>query len=198
MFEVLLKILHPFVPFITEEIWHLLKERPQGFSIMFERCPSVKPLDHEKLYLFEQVKEIVTFIRNARVDNQIPNKNKLTLFVKPVSYKGDFNPVIIKQGNLEEMIMTSEKPDDAVSLMTAYAEFYIPLGDYHHHEEELAKLQKELEYIRGFLDSVMKKLNNESFAGHAPAKVIELENRKKTDAELKIKALESQIATLKK
>jgi valyl-tRNA synthetase len=196
MFEVLLKILHPFIPFITEEIWHLLKERPQGFSIMYERTPSVKPVDHEKLRLFEQVKEIVTFIRNVRVDNQIPYKNKLTLYVRPVNYHGDFNPVIIKQGNLEEIKMIEGKPEGAANLITSYAEFYIPLGDFHNAEDELVKLRKELEYVQGFLETVLKKLNNEHFISHAPAKVIDLENRKKTDAEQKIRAIEEAIRGL--
>ena len=87
MFEVLLRILHPFIPFITEEIWHLLKERPQGYSIMYEKAPSIKPIDKEKLSLFEQVKEVVAFIRNTRVEKQIPNKEKLTLCIKPVNYQ---------------------------------------------------------------------------------------------------------------
>ena len=109
MFEVLLRILHPFVPFITEEIWHLLKERPQGFSIMYERVPFSKPIDKEKINLFEQVKEIVAFIRNTRVEKQIPKKEKLTLCIKPVDYNEDFDAVIIKLGNLEEIRMIDRK-----------------------------------------------------------------------------------------
>jgi valyl-tRNA synthetase len=198
MFEVLLKVLHPFVPFITEEIWHLLKERPQGFSIMYEKAPSVKPIDKEKVNLFEQVKEIVSFIRNTRAEKQIPNKEKLTLFIKPVKYNGDFDPVIIKLGNLGEIRMTSEKVDGAESFITANAEFYIPVGDLYDHDEEMIKLQEELIYTRGFLESVMQKLSNEKFVNNAPAKVIEIENRKKADAETKIKAIEERIASMKK
>jgi valyl-tRNA synthetase len=198
MFELLLKILHPFVPFITEEIWHLLKERPAGFSIMYEKSPTVKPVDKEKVTLFEQVKEIVTFIRNTRADKQIPTREKLTLCVKTVNYHHDFDAVIIKLGNLEEIKVITEKVEGAVSYITAHAEFYIPVGDLHNHEEELKKLHEELDYTRGFLESVLTKLHNEKFVGHAPAKVIELENRKKADAETKIKALEERIASMKK
>jgi len=197
MFEVLLRILHPFVPFITEEIWHLLKERPQGFSLMYEKAPSVKPFDKEKVRRFEQVKDIVAFIRNTRVEKQIPNKDKLTLCIKRVDYDGDFDPVILKLGNLEEIRIISEKVEGAVSFITSYAEFYIPVGDLHDHEEELKKLHDELEYNRGFLATVMMKLNNEKFVSNAPAQVIELENRKKADAETKIRAIEERIASMK-
>jgi valyl-tRNA synthetase len=198
MFEVLLRILHPFVPFITEEIWHLLKERPKGFSIMYEKAPSVKPIDKDKVNLFEQVKEIVTFIRNTRVEKQITNKEKLTLCIKPVDYNEDFNAVIIKLGNLEEIRMISEKVEGAVSFITAGAEFYIPVGELHDYEGEMKKLRDELEYNRVFLNTVMQKLSNEKFVNNAPAKVIDLENRKKADAETKIKALEERIASMKK
>jgi valyl-tRNA synthetase len=97
---VLLRILHPFVPFITEEIWHLLKERPKGFSIMFERIPLVRPIDKDKVNLFEQAKEIVAFIRNTRVEKQIPNREKLILCIRPVNYQNDFDSVIMKLANL--------------------------------------------------------------------------------------------------
>ena len=198
MFEVLLKVLHPFVPFITEEIYHLLKERPPGYSIMYERAPSVKPIDKEKVNLFEHVKDVVAFIRNTRAEKQIPNKEKLTLCIKPVNYHHDFEPVIMKLGNLEEIRMISEKVEGAIGFITAGAEFYIPLGELHNHEAEMKKLQEELIYNRGFLDSVMQKLNNEKFAKNAPAKVIELENSKKADTETKIRAIEERIASMKK
>jgi valyl-tRNA synthetase len=196
IFELLLKILHPFVPFITEEIWHLLKERPQGYSIMYEKSPSVKPVDREKVNQFEQVKEIVTFIRNTRVEKQISPKEKMMLCIKPNNYHGDFNPVIMKLGNLESIRLVSEKVDGAVSFITANAAFYIPVGDLHDHEDELRKLRDELNYTRGFLESVMQKLSNEKFVKNAPPKVIELENRKKADAETKIRALEERIASM--
>ena len=197
MFEVLLRILHPFLPFITEEIWHLLKERPQGYSIMYERAPSIKPIDKQKISLFEQVKEVVTFIRNTRTANQIPMKEPMPLFIKPNDYNSDFEPVLKKLGNISELKMIHEKAEGAVSYITAQAEYYIPLGDLHNEEEELRKLEEELLYTQGFLESVMKKLNNEKFVGNAPAKVLDLENRKRADAETKIKAIEERLEHLK-
>ena len=197
IFEVLLKILHPFVPFITEEIWQMLKERPSGFSIMYEKHPGIKPFDREKVKLFEQVKEVVAFIRNTRVEKQIPVRQKLTLCIKPVDFSDDFFPVIIKLGNLDEIRMITQKVEGAVSFITANAEFYIPVGELHDHEEEIGRLRDELAYTRGFLESVMRKLNNEKFVKNAPAKVIEVENKKKADAETKIRAIEERIASIK-
>ncbi len=173
------------------------KGRRDSASCM-KQVPTVKPVDKEKITLFEQVKEIVTFIRNTRADKQIPTREKLTLCVKPVNYHHDFDAVIIKLGNLEEIKVITEKVEGAVSYITAHAEFYIPVGDLHNHEEEMKKLHEELDYTRGFLESVLTKLHNEKFVGHAPAKVIELENRKKADAETKIKAMEERIASMKK
>jgi|WetSurMetagenome_2_1015567.scaffolds.fasta_scaffold34097_1 valyl-tRNA synthetase len=198
MFEVLLRVLHPFVPFITEEIWHLLKERPDGLSIMFEKAPSVKPIDKEKIGQFEKVKEVIGFIRNTRLEKQIPLKEKLELCIKPVEYRDDFEPVIIKLGNLSGIRIITEKVEGAVGLITANVEYYIPVGVLHNSEEEIKKLQTELHYAKGFLESVMKKLSNERFVSNAPAKVLELENRKKADTETRIRAIEERMDSLKK
>jgi len=198
IFEVLLRLLHPFIPFITEEIWHLLKERPENSSLMNEHTVSIKPFDNKKIEQFEQVKEMVTFIRNTRAEKQIPAREKLTLFIKPLNYDKAYDSVIVKLGNLEEMKVTTEKIEGAVCYITSYAELYIPVGDLHDHEEELNKLGAELDYARGFLVTVMKKLDNESFVKNAPEKVLEVEKKKKTDTEIKIKALEERIASMKK
>jgi valyl-tRNA synthetase len=196
IFEVLLRIFHPFVPFITEEIWHLLKERPKSLCLMNEKAPSVKPFDKQKIRLFELTKDVVTFIRNTRVAKQIPNKEKLTLCIRRIAYDSTFDPVIIKLCNLHEIRFITDKPSGAVGYITPHAEFYIPVGDLHNHEDELRKLQDELEYTRGFLESVMQKLNNEMFVKNAPPKVIDIENRKKADAETKIKALQERISSM--
>jgi valyl-tRNA synthetase len=164
---------------------------------MFEKCPSIKPVDKEKVAQFELVKEIVAFIRNTRAEKQIPNKEKLTLCIRPITYHADFDPVIIKLGNLDEIRIIAEKIEGAVSFITANTEFYIPVGDLHDQEGELKKLREELDYTKGFLEAVMAKLNNERFVGNAPPKVIELENKKKTDAEIKIRALEERILSMK-
>lgn len=197
MFEVLLKLLHPFIPFITEEIWHLLKERPQGYSIMFERAPSIKPIDKEKLVLFEQVKQVVSFIRNARTENQIPVKEKLVLLIRPIDYRNDFEAVLLKQANLSEIKIINEKPEGAISYITPEAEYYLVTGEKPDTTEEIKRLEEELEYSKGFLASVMKKLSNEQFVNYAPARVVELENKKKQDAETKIKAITERLEVLR-
>jgi valyl-tRNA synthetase len=197
IFEILLKLLHPFVPFITEEIWHLLKERPAKSTIMYDHFPSVKPFDHSIIKQFDQIKEIISFIRNTRVDKQIPGKEKITLFVNPINYSGEYDAVIFKLGNLDEIRMISEEVEGAVSLISSYAALYIPVGDRHDHDDELKKLQNELDYAKGFLHSVMQKLNNQKFINNAPQNVIDLEIRKKEDAEAKINAIQERIASMK-
>jgi valyl-tRNA synthetase len=198
IFEVLLKLLHPFMPFISEEIWHLLRERPASSSIMMDKKPGVKPFDKEKINGFEVTKEIITFIRNTRTDKQISPKEKLVLCIKPTNYKPDFDALLVKLGNLSGIIMVEEKVEGTASLINRFGEFYIPLGDLHDHELEIRKLEKELVYMKGFLESVMKKLSNEKFVNNAPEKVLEMEQKKKTDAELNIISLEEHIALLRK
>jgi valyl-tRNA synthetase len=198
IFEVLLKLLHPFMPFITEEIWHLIIERPAGTSIMSEKKPDIKPYDKDKIADFESIKEIVAFVRNTRTEKQIPRKEKLSLYIKSATYKEIYNAVIIKLCNLSEIKTVNNKIEGAASFITTTGEFYIPLGTMHDHEEELKKLKKELDYMKGFLSSVMKKLSNEKFVNNAPKNVLETEYKKKADAEAKIKSLEEHIILLQK
>jgi valyl-tRNA synthetase len=198
IFEILLKMLHPFMPFITEEIWHQLKERPANCSIMNERNPAVKAFDKEKIKEFEVAREIVAFVRNTRSDKQISPREKLVLCIKRIAYDDDFDAAILKLANLSEIRFVEEKVEGAASLINRYGEFYIPLGDLHDHGEELLKLEKELVYTKGFLESVMKKLSNEKFVNNAPSNVLEMEQKKKTDAETKIKSIEEHLAHLKK
>jgi valyl-tRNA synthetase len=197
IFEILLKMLHPFMPFITEEIWHQLKERPANCSIMNERNPAVKAFDKEKIKEFEVAREIVAFVRNTRSDKQISPREKLVLCIKRIAYDDDFDAAILKLANLSEIRFVEEKVEGAASLINRYGEFYIPLGDLHDHGEELLKLEKELVYTKGFLESVMKKLSNEKFVNNAPSNVLEMEQKKKTDAETKIKSIEEHLAHLK-
>ncbi|MBN1414085.1 MAG: valine--tRNA ligase [Bacteroidales bacterium] len=198
IFESLLKMLHPFMPFITEEIWHLLGERPANCSIMNEKNPVVITYDNEKIREFEVAREIVAFIRNTRSEKQISPKEKLALCIKASAWDDDFDAAIIKLGNLTEIKQVEDKIESAARFINRYGEFYIPLGDLHDQEEELRKLEKELDYMKGFLNSVMKKLSNEKFVSHAPEKVLKIELKKKDDAEAKIKSLEEHIANLKK
>jgi len=198
IFETLLKLLHPFMPFITEEIWQQLKERPAGCSIMNERNPATATYDKEKIKEYEVAKDIVAFVRNTRSAKQISPKEKLVLCIKRINYDDDFDAAIVKLANLSAIKFVEEKVEGAANMINQYGEFYIPLGDLHNQEEELQKLEKELAYTKGFLESVMLKLSNEKFANNAPAKVLEMEQKKKADAEIKIKTIEEHIALLKK
>ena len=197
-FDKLLRLLHPFMPFITEEIWHYLTDREEKESIVISDLPVAKSYNKKITGYFDQVKEVVSFIRNTRIEKKIGNKEKLVMKVKTLEYRTDFDSVIRKLTNLSELSVTDEKAEGAVSFMNKAGEFYLLLGDLVNKDEEIGKLEQELEYSRGFLSSVMKKLGNERFVNNAPGKVIEMERRKKEDAENKIKALEERIAQLSK
>ncbi len=198
IFENLLKLLHPFMPFITEEIWHLIRERAHLESILAAKMPASKPFDNQILAMFEDMKEVVGFIRNVRTEKQIPNKQKICLQVRSANYVDYFDAVMRKSGNLESIEMITHKSEGAASYITKVAEYYIPLGDLMDHEKEIEKTESELEYARGFLKSVMKKLDNKQFVANAPPKVIEAERSKKTDAENKITVLEERLQMLRK
>ena len=197
-FDKLLKILHPYIPFITEEIWQLLEDRKPGESIMVSRMPEAEGFDEKLIEKFETVKDVVAKIRQIRQDNQIAQKDSLEAFAKLVDgeYDGYFDSVIIKHCNLSKLELTAEKVDGAKTFVAKNVEYYIPLGDRINKEEELKKLQAELDYTRGFLASVEKKLSNERFVSGAPAAVVEREKQKLSDAKMKIEALEKQIASL--
>jgi valyl-tRNA synthetase len=195
-FDNLLRMLHPFMPFITEEIWHLIDERGKNESIMVADMPRPKPYNKEILLLFENTREVVTFIRNTRAARQIPNKEKLSLSIRTTEYKKNFIPVLEKLGNLSEINFINKKIEGTVSFITKYGEYYLSLGGLADHGEEIQKLKKDLEYTRSFLSSVLKKLGNKKFMDNAPPKVIEMEQKKKRDAENKIKALEERLKSL--
>ncbi|WP_459188854.1 valine--tRNA ligase [Parabacteroides sp. APC149_11_2_Y6] len=196
-FDALLRLLHPFMPFITEELWQALEPRKEGESLMVAQMPEVAPVDDVLLTNFEIVKEIVGGIRTIRLQKNIPNKDTLALQVLG-EHAEDFNCVISKMCNLSAIDKVEDKAAGAVSFLVRTTEYAVPLGNLINVEEELAKLNEELEYQRGFLASVMKKLSNESFVSKAPAKVIEMERKKQADAESKIKSIEESIAALKK
>ena len=192
VFDTLLRIIHPFMPFITEEIWQLIEERRDGESLMISSIPRAKKYDKELIARFDNVKETVTAIRTVRKEKQILNRDPVELSVRTDrnSYDSYFLPVIKKLCNISEVFFTAEKPDNAATFMVKTTEFYIPMGGKIDLESEKVKIRTDLEYFRGFLDSVMKKLNNERFVKNAPSAVIELENKKKADTESKIKSLE--------
>ncbi|MBS6577723.1 valine--tRNA ligase [Parabacteroides goldsteinii] len=196
-FDALLRLLHPFMPFITEELWQALEPRKEGESLMVALMPEVAPVDSAYLDAFEVVKEIVSGVRTIRLQKNIPNKDTLALQVLG-DHNDAFNPVISKMCNLSEITKTDDKAAGAVSFLVRTTEYAVPLGNMINVEEELAKLAEELKYQQGFLAFVQKKLSNESFVSKAPAKVIEMERKKQADAESKIKSIEESIAALKK
>ena len=200
VFEKLLKVIHPFMPFITEAIWQLLLERKDGESIMVTRMPDAKKFNKELIASFESVKEAISAVRTVRKNKDIPNKEKLELLVRSDknSFDIEFIPVITKLCNLSEVSFVSEKQRGASSFMVGTTEYFIPLGGKLDVEGDLAKIREELEYNRGFLVSVLKKLENKRFVQNAPANVLELERKKKSDAESKIKSLEERMKELRK
>lgn len=198
-FEKGLKLLHPFMPFITEEIWHLIKERGAKESITISPLPKAGEYNVKLIENFEQTKEIITFIRSIRKDKNIPLRDKIDLYVK--DDKGfsleKLDSVIIKLCNLTEIKEVEDKQENAFSFIVKTSEYFIPYSKDVDFTEEINKLNKELEYCKGFLCSVERKLTNEKFVNSAPENVVNVERAKKQDAEIKIKALEEQIGSLK-
>jgi len=193
--DALLKLLHPFMPFITEEIWHLLEERKDGESIMVQPMPVAMKYDKKVIDDFEILKEAVGSVRNLRKEKNIHPKEKLRLFVKDndSQYPGILTPVLQQLASISSVEYTNEKIEKAISFRIKTIEFYLPVEDKVDYQREIAALKEELEYIKGFLKSVMVKLNNEKFVKNAPASVIEKEQKKREDAENKIKMLEERI-----
>ena len=196
----LMQMLHPFMPFITEEIWHLLYGENAG-SIMISQMPVPKKYDEKMLDHFPYTLEIVTSIRSIRKDKNIPIKDKLDLFIlKPGNEIPNllFDSLIEKLCNLTPIKYVNEKVTGAASFIIKGNEFYVPLGDKIDVAAEIEKLNQELAYTQGFLKSVMVKLSNERFVANAKPEVVEVERRKMADAESKIKTIEEQISMLKK
>ncbi len=195
-FDIMVKLLHPFMPFITEELWQLMDDRKDGESLMVEKMPEAEEYNEDVIEAFERVKEIISGVRNVRNENNIAQKENLILLAKG-EYDREYNACITKMANLTTINETDQKIDGAVSFMVKSAEFYIELGDLVDVEEELKKLNEELKYHKGFLNSVVKKLSNERFVNNAPEQVVNIEKQKKDDAEAKIKVLEERIASIK-
>ena len=199
-FDQLLHVLHPFMPFITEEIWHYLRERKEGESIMVSSMPEPGAVSGELIDQFTHLTQVVTQVRSIRKSKNLPQKEPLELHVK-AGGNGNFPeklvPVMKKIGNLSEIHLAAEKPAGAVSFLVQNAEYSLPLGNLVDAGEEIGKLEKELEYTRGFLASVMKKLDNDRFVNNAPEKVVEAERKKRDDARAKISSLEEQISALR-
>ncbi|WP_321515159.1 valine--tRNA ligase [Marinifilum fragile] len=199
LFEKLMQLLHPFMPFLTEEIYQLLADRNEEDSIMISVMPKPEAYNAALLEKFEQVKEVIVAVRNIRKQKNIAFKDELAMnyMVKEGDYDTAFDTVIAKMCNLNEISSANGEMTGAMSFIVKSVEYFIPLGDLVDVEEELKKMEEELKYTQGFLASVQKKMSNERFVNNAPAKVVEMEKKKMADAEAKIKVLEERIASMK-
>lgn len=200
-FDALLRLLHPFMPFITEELWQALVSRKEGESIMLAPMPQVMAISEKQsaeayLGAFEVCKEIISNIRTVRLQKNIPNKELLELEVLG-EHDAHFNDAIIKMGNLSEIRHVSEKTPGAASCLVCTTEYAIPLGTNINVEEEIKKTEDEIRYLEGFLRSVMKKLTNEKFVANAKPEIVENERKKQADAEIKIKTLKESLSQLR-
>ena len=197
-FEQLMLVLHPFMPFVTEEIWQDLAERKDGESMMVASMPKVEEADSNLLARFALLQEAVSAIRNIRKQKNLPQKEAVELkVVVDENYPAEFEAVLRKMGNLSAVNAVTEKNPTDAGFIVKTTQYFIPMGDNVNVEEEVAKLEKDLEYYEGFLASVMKKLSNERFVNSAPAQVVANERAKQSDAEAKIAAIKEQLAALK-
>ena len=196
-FESLLCMLHPFMPFITEELWQHITERKPGESIMLSLMPKAGVVDDKMIAAIAEAKEIISGIRTIRLQKNIPNKNALQLQVVG-KFSNSCRSIIMKLANVDSIAEVSEKDATAASFLVGTTEYAVPLGNNINVEEELAKLRADLKYYEGFLVSVEKKLGNERFVNNAPEAVVNAERKKKADAESKIATLKESIAALEK
>ena len=196
-FEKLMLLLHPFMPFITEEIWHELRTRQEGETIMNQDYPRFTEIDSQLTANFEIVKEIVAGVRTIRLQKNIANKEPLTLLVTKGNHIEEYNPVISKMCNLSS-IERGEGDATAMTYMVGTTEYAVPLGNMIDVEAEIKKIEDEIKYYEGFLATVLKKLGNEKFVANAKPEIVEKERKKQSDAESKIEALKTKLNTLRK
>lgn len=195
--EVLLKLMHPWMPFITEEIWHLIKERADMDCVIVADWPKINGQTNQSLLAqFEQSKELVAAIRYLRAQKQLSPKEKLQVIEKSDGSTNFFKDTVIKLANLSGFDYSKEKVEGAFAFTVQTTEYYVPLASNLNTEEERSRLSKDLEYNKGFLKSVQAKLANEKFVANAKAEIIAAERKKESDALQKIKSLEEQLAAL--
>ncbi|QSW89967.1 valine--tRNA ligase [Flavobacterium endoglycinae] len=198
MLENNLKLLHPFMPFLTEEIWHLITERTADEALIVSTWPEVKPFDAKLITDFENSIEVISGIRTIRKEKNIANKDSIELkAINNENVSTYFDSVITKLGNITAFEYVSEKVDGALSFRVKSNEYFIPITGNIDVEAEIKKLTDELDYIKGFLKSVEAKLSNEKFVNGAPEKVLNMEKQKQADALAKIATIEQSLAGLK-
>ncbi len=189
------------MPFITEELYHLIGERKDSECILLASLPRSAKFDKSIIEKFALAKDVIMEVRNVRAQKNIPNKETIKLFIKK-NYNEQpnltFDSIVCKLCNLESLDYVTGKIDGAFTFVVRNTEFYIPVSGNYNAEEEIKKLTEELNYTKGFLQSVLKKLSNKNFVKNAAAPVVEAERKKQADAEAKIKVIEEQITALKK
>ena len=196
-FEELLKLMQPFTPFVAEELWHLLEKRSDGEDIILAQWPSVKPFNQIALTNFDKAVEVITQIRNIRKKNNIATKVKLELYIcKSKDVLTEFDPVIIKMGNLSCLEYQAEKIPNANSFIVSGNEYFIPFGQTIDIADEIEKIKEALDYTHGFLKSVQGKLQNERFIASAPENIVASEKVKEADALNKINLLQEKLNSL--
>ncbi len=197
-FDALMRMLHPFMPFITEEIWQDLAPRKEEESICVASMPTASEEQPALLARFELAREVISSVRNIRNQKNLPQKEQLTLkVVEDENYPAEFAPVIMKLANLTAIEPTTEKDPTAAAFIVKTTQYFVPLAGMIDTEAEKKKLEEELKYFEGFLRSVMAKLSNERFVQNAPEKVVANERAKQADAEAKIAAIKEQLTALK-
>ena len=196
-FDHLLKLLHPFIPFITEELWQALEPRKDGESIMYAQWPELGCIDENLINDFENTKEIIAGIRTIRLQKNIANKVAMELYVKG-QYQATWNAIIEKISNIQSIRQLEHELDvNTANFLVGTTEFIVPIGDMIDKDKEIEKIEADIKYYEGFLLSVMKKLGNEKFVAHAKPEVVELERKKKSDAESKLATLKESLNKLK-
>ena len=196
IFEDVIKILHPFMPFVSEEVYHIIKERKDNDFIMQAQLPAIKDINTTLLNEFEFIEEFITAIRSVRNEKNIAQKVALQVYFtksEEASIIEKYSDIVCKLCNLDTLSSCEEKVEKAIAKMVRTVEFFVPLTDNVNKEEEIKKIKADIEYYEGFKNSVMKKLSNENFVSKAPEQVVAMERKKLSDAEQKIETLNEQL-----
>jgi valyl-tRNA synthetase len=198
LFEDNLKILHPFMPFITEDLWHNINNRTKEEALIISEWPVLKSFDKEMIKNFDLTTEIITQIRSIRKSKNIPFKNSIDLKVEnKENFDSKFDSIIVKLGHIEELSYVDQQQDGALNFSVKSNIYYIPVEGAIDVEAEIEKLEKDLDYYTGFLVSVDKKLSNKRFVDNAPEQVVNKEKQKQADALAKLESIKESIENLK-